>query len=395
MTLRKLKAGFFFLEASNAYATAYYFNYLFFYMKELHGLGNLGNLALCALNGLVYLGGSWLGGKFAQRFGYFTALRLGFGLMSACLVAGSFFPGVAAQALVMACWTVGVSPIWPSLEALVCEGENRPGLQRMVGLYNIMWSGGSALAYFSGGALLKILGMQSLFWLPVGIHLLQLAVTGWLKREHDHFQLRAEAGPEDAPEAHPLPPNLSLPPQTFLLIAWVANPFCYVAINTVVALMPDLAARFHLSLAMAGFFCSIWYFVRLGAFILLWLWAGWHYRFRWIFGAYVAVIASFAGMLLLPGLGFVIAAQLVFGMAVCLVYYSSLFYSMDAGETKGEHGGFHEAAIGAGIFTGPALGATCLYLFPRLPNLGIWAVSGLLVVGAAVMLRIRATHRRS
>ena len=35
------------------------------------------------------------------------------------------------------------------------------------------------------------------------------------------------------------------------------------------------------------------------------------------------------------------------------------------GETKGEHGGIHEAAIGLGNFAGPALGAASLDFLPQ------------------------------
>jgi len=81
--------------------------------------------------------------------------------------------------------------------------------------------------------------------------------------------------------------------------------------------------------------------------------------------------------------------RVAFGAAVGLIYYSSLFYSMDVGETKGEHGGFHEAAIGAGIFAGPAFGAAALQFFPRHPHSGTWAVSGLLLAGLAGMIWLR------
>ena len=36
----------------------------------------------------------------------------------------------------------------------------------MIGIYNIVWAGGGALAYFVGGALLEGLGMTSLFLVP-------------------------------------------------------------------------------------------------------------------------------------------------------------------------------------------------------------------------------------
>ena len=63
-----------------------------------------------------------------------------------------------------------------------------------------------------------------------------------------------------------------------------------------------------------------------------------------------------------------IVAQVIFGLAVGLIYYSSLFYSMDVGESKGKRGGIHEAAIGVGVFTGPAVGVTALHLFPGHPT---------------------------
>jgi hypothetical protein len=78
-----------------------------------------------------------------------------------------------------------------------------------------------------------------------------------------------------------------------------------------------------------------------------------------------------------------------FGAAVGLVYYSSLFYSMDVGETKGEHGGIHEAAIGVGIFGGPAIGAAALALFPAYAAAGAWAVAGLLLAGGVTMVGMR------
>jgi hypothetical protein len=72
-----------------------------------------------------------------------------------------------------------------------------------------------------------------------------------------------------------------------------------------------------------------------------------------------------------------------------LIYYSSLFYSMDAGDTKGVHGGIHEAAIGLGSFAGPAVGAASLAFLPQVANAGAWAVSGLLLCGLAGLLGIQ------
>jgi predicted MFS family arabinose efflux permease len=172
-------------------------------------------------------------------------------------------------------------------------------------------------------------------------------------------------------------------------MAWLANPFAYVAINTVGAVIPQLAQKFQLSPTQSGVFCSLWFFVRTFAFIGLWRWTGWHYRFRWLLAAFIGLVVSFAAMMLATQLWLVLVAQLIFGCAVGLIYYSSLFYSMDVGEAKGEHGGLHEAAIGLGICIGPAVGAAALSLPAQAANAGSWAVSGLLSVGLGGLIWLR------
>jgi len=39
----------------------------------------------------------------------------------------------------------------------------------MVGLYNVVWAGTGALAYFTGGAMLEKLGLKSLFYVPMAM----------------------------------------------------------------------------------------------------------------------------------------------------------------------------------------------------------------------------------
>jgi hypothetical protein len=168
-------------------------------------------------------------------------------------------------------------------------------------------------------------------------------------------------------------------------MAWLANPFAYIAINTVVATMPGVAGRLKLSTMLAGFCCSVWCFARLGAFVGLWCWNGWHYRFRWLLLAYLTLVGTFAAILLTPSLPVLVLAQVAFGGAIGLIYYSSLFYSMDLSDTKGEHGGIHEAAIGLGNCAGPALGAAALQFVPQQANSGALAVTVLLLAGLGAL----------
>lgn len=391
---RQIKRCYFFLEGATSFGTAFYFYYLFFLMEKQFGFGNLENLFVSAVHGLVYVPAAWLAGRFGQRHGFRKSLAIGFSGMVAALALASALPSAPAQIMCMLVWTVSMCFIWPSLQALVTEGESPLGVPRMVGIYNLVWSGASAVAYFAGGAIVEKLGMRSLYFLPLGIHGAQLGALAWLSWKLKQFPAAAlQTAP--APSGNgalsgngkiELNPRPIARTRRFLRMAWAANPFAYVAINTVAALIPGLARTLELSPMFAGFFCSIWFFTRWFAFLALWLWPGWHYRADWFFGAFILLVASFALMLLVPSLPVVIAAEVGFGLATGLIYYSSLYYSMDAGEAKGEHGGLHEAAIGLGIFLGPAVGAASVRLFPAVPNAGALAVSGLLCGGLLLVM---------
>jgi len=398
MPLRKLKPGVFLLEGLNSFAVVFYFYYFYFFMQTRHGFGNRANLELAALIGAVCAVCSWAGGEYGQRFGYFKALKLGWGLMLGAMVAGLQVESARGHVLVTLVAAGGMCFTWPNLEGMACEGETRAGLQQMVGIYNVVWAATAAVSNFIGGVLLTQLGFKSLFYIPAAIHLVQIGLTFRLESGAAGAAWRSPfsgvaAGLESGSGALPAPAAGPLAPPTarkFLRMAWLANPFAYIAINTLVAVIPGLAERLKLSTTLAGFFCSVWCFARFGTFFTLWLWDGWHYRFRWLLLAYLALIGAFTAILTVPSLTVLVLAQLVFGAAVGLMYYSSLFYSMDVGDTKGVYGGLHEAAIGLGNFAGPAVGAASLYFLPQYANAGALAVSGLLTLGLAGLTGIWA-----
>jgi predicted MFS family arabinose efflux permease len=387
----RVKTGVFVLEGLNSFATTLYFSYLFFHMRQEFGFTNLGNLTMCAVNGFVYMFAAWQGGRYAQQRGYFRALRLGFVVMAGALALGTLTPTVSGHFASMVLWTLGMCFTWPSLEAIVSEQEPPHRLQRLLGIYNVVWATAGGVANFVGGAVLEKLGPQSIFCVPAVIHVAQWVLAGRLARESGALQPASTSPVPVAPgrQAAGAPPRSPVPPAMFLKMAWLANPFAYIAINGLVPVIPRLAERLELTPTFAGFFCSVWFFARALSFVLLWLWTGWHYRFRWLASAYAGMAVCLAVILLAGRLWTLVVAQFFFGLCVGLIYYSSLFYSMDVGETKGEHGGIHEAAIGVGIFAGPTVGAASLHFFPGAPNTNAWAVSALLLAGLGALAVLR------
>ncbi len=407
----RLKWMAFTLEGLNAVSTTYYFYYVFFLLRDHFGFSSRENLLWAIGHGAVFTVASWQGGRLGQRFGYLCILRLGFGVMTTCFLAGWLVSvsgigrtaEIVAQSALMLVATAGLCFTWPNLEALVSDGEPRLRLQRLVGLYNLIWAGGSALAYFTGGALMEWLGGRNLiFAVPCVMIAGQwvLAAVAQSRIVRSARLIVAEPARAvvsvEAPDAGS--PASPVSPRTFLWLGWLSNPCAYIAISAAIPMIPSLAATLGLSPSLSGFFCSIWFFARAGTFLVLWRWAGWHYRFGWLAGAFIGMTAGFlfiflsAEMQWLGRAGILIvasAAQVVFGMGLGLIYYSSLFYSMDVGETKGDHGGFHEAAIGVGVFSGPVVGAAAQWVMPGSTAAAACAVSLVLLGGFAGLLWLR------
>jgi predicted MFS family arabinose efflux permease len=395
MTLRQLKTGYFTLAALNTLASCYFFNYLFFFLHDAFKFGDRENLWTSALYGFVYIFSAWQCGKFAQRRGFITSLKLGFGGLTLLMAAGGLLESEAGILCVLVGYSIVLLFTWPALEALVSENETRAGMQHMVGIYNCTWSAAAALAYFTGGTLYDWLGRGAVFWVPAAIFFCQFLFLNWLTRQTLGGEIRSGEEPAEEPKPHPKPAAFRHPvsPGGFLKMAWLANPFAYVAMNTLLAVMPGIAQKLALSPTKVGWFCSIWFFGRLAAFAVLWRWSGWHYRFRWLFAAFVTLMISFVWLLQTRQLWVFVLAQVFFGLAAGLIYYSSLFYSMDVGEASAEHGGLHEAAIGAGVFAGPAVGAASLQFLPQHSDAGVFAVTGLLLFGLGGLLFLWRTQR--
>ncbi len=366
-------------------ATTFFFYYLYFYTKERFGFHQTQNLLLAASLGFIYSGSSYVAGRFAQRFGYFFAIRFGLTVMILGMSAASQMKAAWLMLALVALTNFGMCFCWPALEALMSEGEAPARLQSLVGLYSISWAGAAGVAYFTGGALW---GWRCLFFAPVTVFAGLLVFLWW-------FERRVEGQPagraDIAQAATPVAEGYGSPiaAKTFLRMGWLVNPMAYLVVNTVVSTIPSLAEHFAFKPMMAGIVCSAWMFARAMSFVFLRMWPRWHYRFRFLGFGYVAMILSFAGMLALPSLWTLVLSQLVLGFCLGLMYYSSLFYSMDVGETKSEHGGIHEAAIGLGSGSGPLLAAGSVALFPRTHGSGAIGVCALLVAGWVVLMWLR------
>ena len=392
--------------AISSLATSYYFNYLFFYLRDHFDYGNHENLLIAGFQGLLYTVSAYLAGRFIQRVGHTNALKVGFLGMGAGMVLGTIAPHVLGYGkslqwmewAIVVIWTTTMCQTWPALQAMLGRGQTREQLSRTTTIYNLTWSSMTALAYLTSGALLQHFGGEVLFWVPALMHGVQLVLLEVEERRQKRLaqeQVVTKSTPPAGPGLETADSAARLEAgKNFLHLAWVSNPFAYTAIYALLPVIPKLADAFHLTPQTAGFVCSIWQWSRMGSFVLFYLWPGWHYRFRWLLLAFFLMAGSFLTVLLASQLWLLIVAQILFGLCVGLIYSSSLFYSMDLGISGGKGGGIHEAVIGLGMFMGPATGVLSLQFFPTHPSASTWGTTGLLVIGLVLFLRVRLARQK-
>lgn len=376
--ISKAKAAFYLIEFINSYAAVYYSNFLFFYLKRDFGFGGVENLITAAFGGGLYVLAAWQGGKYAERRGCIRALYSGYSIVTLSLLTGLAIPISAVQVLTYGGFTIGICFTWPALEALISERAGHR-LADCVGLFNVIWAAGGSVGYFTTGLLLETLGMPSLFWLPVLLILAQTIILAY----GSTLRLKVNSDENNEMSYDATVPLMARMGENrlFLRMAWFANPFSYVAINTVIPLIPSIAEKLGLTTGKAGIICSLWMFARLFAFAILWPWVRWHYNFKWLAGAFLLMIAAFFGFLTVSSIPLLIISEVCFGASIGLIYYSSLYYSMNVSKGRSTNAGIHEAVIGVGLFIGPAIGALTLYLSSAAASIGAWSVGGLLCTG--------------
>ena len=211
------------IEGLNSFATTLYFYYVYFFTEQTFGFTKLQNLLLAAALGLIYGFASMVGGRYGQRRGYLAALKVGFAILALMIGSAVFVQALPVHLVIMFVSTFGMAFTWPALEALVSEGESRRGLQRNLGIYNLVWGGCGAVAYFLGGAIIGAGTFRALFAVAAAIHVGQLLWVLALERRTRGTAVapsRALLDP-DAAEHEQERRRAPVSPQTFLrVVTW-------------------------------------------------------------------------------------------------------------------------------------------------------------------------------
>lgn len=346
-SFRRTLAGYYTLEALNAFATTIIGSCLFFWTRARYGYSDTQNLLLGTLQGLLYATVPRLGGRLADRFGCDRLLLAGaLGMLAAELLLWRVhWAGMPLVGLPL--FIGAMSLTWPALEAAVVVYPGRLSTPDRLGIYNVVWAFVAAVAFFAAGALFR-LSPDAMLYAAMAAHAALLL-----------YLMLPAAPPPAAGVARAAHRGDAVPPEVkarFIRLSWLGNGVGYLMLGGLVAIAPAVGDRLGLPAASTIWLICTFIAARGVMFVALWKWTGWHYRLRWVALALVLGPCSLAGAFFLPWTAAVFAALVVFGAAVGLYYYASIYYSLDYGEEKGAHGGAHESIIGLGGLVGPLAG---------------------------------------
>jgi MFS family permease len=368
---------------------------IYFFTREVYHWSIVHNFLLAAAQGAVYAVGALAAEPLTRRWGRRRALAglyLLLGIIAASSAVVRHTPWLVAVLLLAYAMVIAAS--WPMLESLFSQSADPHELSRSLGRYNLVWAATGAAALAAQGTLIQ-------YW-PAGVFLVPAAA---------HLICAALMLAQREPEAAPASASHEAPEQELLrqrrVALWlsrIAMPATYVAIYGLSAMLPSLPLVQQLGVRMATLVGSVWLASRFAAFWWLGATVWWHTRPGVLFWAAIIMLAGFWGTVIpsaLPdqfgragALGVMVAAQLVLGAAIGIIYAASLYFGMVLSEGSTEHGGYHEALIGLGQVLGPGAGAAAAWRWPGSVVAGIAAVSLVIIISviAAAAAKARAAR---
>ena len=405
---RKSVLLYYVVEGLSSHAVSLMLASIYFYTTRRFGWGSTQNFLLAAALGVIYVLGALSAHAVATRLGRRGTLVLTYAVMSACAAAALWLRAPAMLVTILLIYS-GVSAItWPALESLVSAGAEPGELARRLGVYNCVWSGAGALTLAAAGTILKY-WPAGIFMQPAIVHV-AMALLMW------RIGVRRAAGEPRAPDFHatagePAEPEVVVPhtvahdaaePELLevrTLALWMSRlalPSTFVVISSLLAAMPTLPLIRRLDPTAGTALASVWLAARWVGFLVLGATSWWHTRPRALLWAAALILVAFVAIMFRPEWGpgsptvathawvaWVVAWQVVLGLALGLIYSASLYFGMVLSEGSTEHGGYHEALIGLGTVIGPGAGALAEHLGGGKPAWGVAAVAG--VIGVSVI----------
>lgn len=349
---------------------------IYFYTHQRLGFGPLANLALALGFGVAYLVGATSSHAVAARVGERRLVRLAIAgalALHLLLVASpTAATVVVASVLIAAC--SGMK--WPVVESFLAAGRTADQTAGALGRFNVCWAASIPVALALAGPLIEV-HRSAMFLLAAGLNVLTLAaLSPALPRRPGHDATT----PPRMERRRRVRFGRLLGASRWLMLA------SYSAMWVLAALLPDILAARGVDGRIAPGLSALLDVARLTAFVVLWRWPGWHGRVGPLAIAAAGLPLATLAVVLAPGVAWVLAGEVAFGLCAGLIYYSDLYYGLVVRRAAVDAGGAHEGLIGSGFALGPACGLLGVALAGSLGSGPVASLPGLAPLLALCLL---------
>jgi hypothetical protein len=320
---------------------------VFFIADEQYGFTPARNALLGLLLGAIYIPGALGVGPgvraLARRLSW-VSTRSAVAAVLALMAATSLIPLIWRAEWAIWAFALAYIPLtgamWPIIESYISGGRRDADLRHAAGAFNLTWASAIPLAFWGMGPLLEHRPLAVIACLGV-VHGICVFVAFWLPREPArHLAARAEPHPE-------VYDRLLAGFRRLLVLS-------YVLMAAIAPAMPWKLEGLGVRLAWQTVLVSVWQVSRIGMFVLMRHWHGWHGRLRTPAWTAATLVAGFVVVISAPSVWAICVGLALFGIGLGGIYAGAFYYAMEVGDAEVDAGGKHEALIGAGYTIGPA-----------------------------------------
>lgn len=341
----------------------------------LGGLGFVSTLCYVVLTPIF--------GKIVDSIGYKFVLTLG----TVSYFLSSFALSLSTQIYQLFIFMpfVGIAGamFWPAFEVWLTRMETNSPLLKKVSFFNVSWCLGSGIGPLIAGKLFEIHSHLPLYFAGLLALIITILIGQKLYRGRQGNYLKNSKKGTEVNENFSSSSSRRKAP-LYLYIGWIANFANYFCIGILRYLFPKLSVEIGIKPSLIGVLLFTVAFFQLATFYLLGQTERWHYK-----GIPLVIFQLFIviGLIVTFFSNSVISFLLAFmfiGVGGGMVYFSSIFYSLDSIEGTGQKSGIHEAVLGIGLLLGPLTGGAIAEVYTlRFPYL-----LAVMVIGVAILVEI-------
>ena len=308
---------------------------------------------VAAIGALTYIVCAPLAGRASDRVNR-SGLCLSGGLvLIACAVAAWLIRRLDLLLALQVAMGLGKALYWPVVQATLGDLSPSGMRLRVLGRFNVAWSGGKTAGFVLGGLLLSACGFGAVLLAGAGC----VAAAYLLLPRAELAAASRLAGRSSPPPSRQ--PDLPLAGaarlDVFRLMSWIANTAAYGAFGILAHHLPQWFLHHQWDSRFYGWFIGA--ILASQTLVLLALGGplqlAWSARRLWLPQG-LGLVAIVAIPLLTEFAALLVVAPFI-GIACGVSYAASIYYSLEAPAARGRNAGIHEGLIGAGGFLPPLL----------------------------------------